>query len=133
MVERTLRRILLVEDEPDIQTIAGLSLRAVGGFEVEVCGSGAEALDRFPSFSPDLVVLDVMMPGLTGPATFEALQGLREGASVPVVFMTAKIQPGEVDQLMALGAAGVIAKPFDPMALAGQIRALWEKHTAARA
>lgn len=126
MEPRPLRRILLAEDEPDIQAIVGLALRSVGGFEVEICGDGPEVLDRFLSGSPDLVVLDVMMPGMTGPEALKELRRLPGGAGIPVIFMTAKVQPGEVEQLKALGAAGVIPKPFDPMTLASQIRALWE-------
>jgi two-component system OmpR family response regulator len=124
---KPLHRILLVEDEPDIQAIAGLALRAVGGFEVEVCGTGEEALGKFAAFAPDLVLLDVMMPGMSGPTIFGELRKLSGGDTVPVVFITAKVQPGEVSQLNSLGAAGVIAKPFDPMTLADQVRALWEK------
>lgn len=127
MVTSPLRRILLVEDEPDIQAIAGLALRAVGGFEVEVCGTGAEALEAFPTFAPDLVLMDVMMPGMSGMEAFERLRKLPGGATVPVVFMTARVQTGEVDQIKSLGAAGVIPKPFDPMTLADQVKALWEQ------
>lgn len=125
MSERPLNRILLVEDEPDIQAIAGLALRTVGGFEVEICGDGPAAIERFASFSPDLVLLDVMMPGMTGPSVLKEIRRLSGGPEVPVVFMTAKVQAGEVTQLRALGAAGIIPKPFDPMTLADQIRALW--------
>ena len=126
MEPRALRRILLAEDEPDIQAIAGLALRGVGGFEVEICSDGPSVLARFAPFSPDLVVLDVMMPGMAGPTVLDELRRLPGGASVPVVFMTAKVQAREVEQLKALGAAGVIPKPFDPMTLAAQLRALWE-------
>jgi two-component system, OmpR family, response regulator len=127
MEPKPLSRILLVEDEPDIQAIAGLALRAVGGFEVDVCSCGEDALRRFREVSPDLVLLDVMMPGMGGPAVFEELRKIPGGEAVPVVFMTAKVQAGEVSQLSSLGAAGVIAKPFDPMTLADQIRELWAR------
>ena len=127
MAPKPLSRILLVEDEPDIQAIAGLALRAVGGFEVDVCSCGEDALRRFREVVPDLVLLDVMMPGMGGPVVLGELRKLPGGETVPVVFMTAKVQPGEVSQLNSLGAAGVIAKPFDPMTLADEVRALWEK------
>src|ERR1700710_1645950 len=109
-----LRRILFVEDDPDIQVVATLALESLGGFSVLGCASGAEALARFADYTPDLVLLDVMMPGLDGPATLEALRRLPAG-SVPVVFMTARVQAHEILQYRAMGAVEVIAKPFDPM------------------
>lgn len=125
---KPLARILMVEDEPDIQTVAKLALEAVGGFTVRTCSSGPEALDVAPSFRPDLVLLDVMMPGLDGPGTLDALRRTPDGAALPVLFMTAKVQPQEVAHLKALGALGVIAKPFDPMTLASTIREIWAEH-----
>jgi len=121
-----LQRILYVEDEPDIQAVAKLALEMVGGFSVKICSSGEEAMREAAAFAPDMILLDVMMPGMDGPTT---LQNLRENpalATVPVAFMTAKVQPAEVSHYKSLGALDVIAKPFDPMALAGQVRAIWE-------
>ncbi len=120
-----LTRILMVEDEPDIQVVARLALEAVGGFTVHICGSGWDALRQAPDFGPDLVLLDVMMPGIDGPGTLTALRKVPEMAAVPVVFMTAKVQPQEVEGLRALGALDVIAKPFDPMTLSTTIRRIW--------
>ncbi len=125
---KPLTRILMVEDEADIQVIARLALEAVGGFTVSVCGSGAEALARGPSFSPDLVLLDVMMPGLDGPGTLHALREDPAMGDVPVVFMTAKVQPQEIATLKSLGALGVIPKPFDPLTLSSTIRSIWTEH-----
>jgi len=125
---KPLARILMVEDEADIQTVARLALEAVGGFIVCTCSSGREALDLAPSFRPDLVLLDVMMPGLDGPGTLEAMRLGPATAAVPVMFMTAKVQPQEVAHLKALGALGVIAKPFDPMTLSSTIRDIWAAH-----
>jgi two-component system, OmpR family, response regulator len=122
-----LTRILYVEDEPDIQTIAKLALEAVGGFTVKICSSGREALDTVAEFSPDLILLDVMMPGMDGPTTLQALRGLAACATTPVVFMTAKVQPQEVSGYKALGALSVIAKPFDPMTLSDQVRTIWNQ------
>ena len=121
-----LKTILYVEDEPDIRTIAQMALESLGGFKVELCGSGEEAVDRAPNFAPELILLDVMMPGMDGPATFRALRALPGTAETPVIFMTAKTQTHEVAALIELGAIGVIPKPFDPIALADQINALWE-------
>ena len=125
-----LNRILYIEDEPDIQAVAQLALEAVGGFTLKVCSSGEEGLDCAISFAPDLFLLDVMMPGLNGPDTYKALKEIPEVADVPVIFMTAKVQPTEVEEYKALGALEVIAKPFDPMTLSDQITAIWKKHIA---
>lgn len=121
-----LPRILYVEDEPDIQAVARMALEMVGGFEVKVCSSGEEALREAEHFAPDMILLDVMMPGMDGPSTLEALRRNPSLADTPVAFMTAKVQPAEVAHYKSLGARGVIAKPFDPMTLAGQVRELWQ-------
>src|SRR5512135_223483 len=99
-----LKRILYVEDEPDIQAVARLALEMVGGFTVEVCSSGQEALDKVAAFAPQLVLLDVMMPGMDGPATLAALRQIPSLSGLPVIFMTAKVQPGEVAHYKGLGA-----------------------------
>jgi two-component system, OmpR family, response regulator len=122
-----LERILYVEDDPDIQTVATLALEVVGGFNVKVCSSGEQALDEAVSFSPDMILLDVMMPGMDGPTTLLALRKLASLKNVPAAFMTAKVQPHEVDQLIAFGAESVIAKPFDPMTLSSQVTSIWEQ------
>lgn len=122
----TLQRILYVEDEPDIQAVAKLALEMVGGFTVKVCSSGEEALREAVAFAPDMILLDVMMPGIDGPTTLKALRELPSLAGLPVAFMTAKVQPAEVAHYKTLGARDVIAKPFDPMTLASQVRAIWE-------
>jgi two-component system OmpR family response regulator len=122
-----LSRIMYVDDEPDIRTIVDLVLHTLEGFSVTLCGSGAEALERAPEILPQLVLLDVMMPGMDGPETLRALRALPATSAVPVVFVTAKVQPAEVARFRGLGAADVIAKPFDPLALAGQVRAIWSR------
>ena len=121
-----IKKILYVEDEPDIQKVAKLALEHVGGFEVLVC-SGPEAIDKGPVFEPDMILLDVMMPGMDGPATLEALRKIDSLAATPAVFLTAKVLPTEIQRYKELGALDVIAKPFDPMALSDQVRAVWEK------
>ena len=126
-MDRVLQRILYVEDEPDIQAVARLSLEHIGGFTVEVCSSGHEALEKLPLFKPDLILLDVMMPSMDGPTTLQALRATPEGNTVPVAFMTAKVQPQEIAQYKLLGAIDVIPKPFDPMTLADKVRAIWER------
>ena len=124
---KNLAKILCVEDEADIQTVAKMALETVGGFVVEMCGSGEEAIEKTPKFAPDLILLDVMMPGMDGLTTFRALRALPEAEATPIVFMTAKSQAHEVEQLLGLGALGVISKPFDPIDLSKQVATLWEK------
>lgn len=125
MTQVDMQRILYVEDEPDIQTIAKIALESVGGFTVKVCSSGREALQCVAGFSPDLVLMDVMMPEMDGPTTLARLRELPEAEKTPVIFMTAKVQPDEVAHFKSLGAIEVIAKPFDPMRLSEQVRAAW--------
>ncbi len=130
--EGRLRRILLVEDELDIQMVARLALEDIGSFEVEVCGSGTEALEIAPRFKPGIILLDVMMPAPDGPATLKALAQNPETASMPVVFVTAKAQSHEVEEYRQLGAVDVIVKPFDPMTLADRIHEIWRRYQEGR-
>ena len=120
-----LKRLMIVDDEPDIRTVAGMALEMVGGFTVRACGSGAEALQSVGEFNPQLVLLDVMMPGMDGPGVLAALRSRPGSACIPVIFLTAKAQPDEIEKLRALGAIGVLAKPFDPMTLADDVKAAW--------
>lgn len=107
-----LSRVLYVEDEPDIRAVAKLAMEAVGGFDVLVCENGEEAVQKSVAFAPQMILLDVMMPIMDGPATLKALRQIPELADVPVAFMTAKVQPHEIEQFKSLGAVGVIPKPF---------------------
>jgi len=120
-----LSKILYVEDEPDIQAIAKLALETIGGFSLEVCSSGTEAIEKGPQFQPDLILMDVMMPGMDGPTTLMELRKDVSLSNTPVVFMTAKVQPQEIAEFKELGAIEVIAKPFDPMTLSEQINSIW--------
>ena len=128
MTGRTLSRVLYVEDESDIQTVAKLALEVVGGLVVQTCDSGEKALAQAQIFSPDLILLDVMMPGMDGPSTLKALRAQPKTANIPVIFMTAKVQPYEIERYRELGAIGVIPKPFDPMTLAQSVRDIWTRH-----
>ncbi|AHF04187.1 chemotaxis protein CheY [Marichromatium purpuratum 984] len=114
--------ILHIEDEPDIRQIVEFALEE--DFRLTQCASGDEALGGAPGLAPDLILLDVMMPGMDGPSTLQRLRRLPHLAQTPVIFMTAKVQQKEREQLEALGALGVISKPFDPMCLGDEIRAL---------
>ena len=123
-----LERILYAEDEPDIQAVAKLALEMIGGFQVMICNNGSEALQKIPGFTPDLILLDVMMPLMDGPTTLKNLRADPATASIPVIFLTAKVQPPEVAMYQAMGALNVMAKPFDPMTLAAQVKQIWEAH-----
>jgi two-component system OmpR family response regulator len=123
-----LRRVLLVEDDPDIQAVAKLALEAIGGYEVRLCGSGSQAVEEAAGFAPDLILLDVMMPDMDGPATLRALRNIPQISQTPVVFMTAKVQPYEVASIKEMGAIDVISKPFDPMTLSTIVGRIWSQH-----
>lgn len=114
---KTISKVLLVDDEPHIRRIGELSLKGVGKWTAVLASSGAEALTIAERENPDLILLDVMMPGMDGPATLQQLRATESTARIPVIFMTAKVQKHEVDKYLAAGAVGVIPKPFDPMAL----------------
>jgi len=122
-----LTRILYVEDEPDIRMVAQLALEAVGGFTLEACSSGQEALEKIAAFRPQLILMDVMMPGMDGPTALARIRELPAFAGTPVVFMTAKVQPQEVASYKQLGAVDVVPKPFDPMTLASTLETIWER------
>lgn len=117
-----IRRVMLVDDEDDIRTIAELSLSAVGGLETVLAASGDEALEMALEQRPDVILLDVLMPGMDGPTLFRHLQANPSTATIPVIFMTARVQRREVERYLALGVAGVVPKPFDPMTLAATVR-----------
>ena len=118
-------RILIIDDEEDIRAIAALSLETVAGWEVAMAGSGAQGVVSAESLQPDGILLDVMMPGMDGRATFAALSKNPRTAKIPVVLLTAKAQGSERQQLAALGVAGVLVKPFDPLTLAGEIASIF--------
>jgi len=122
-----LERILYAEDEPDIQQVASLALELVGGYNLKTCNSGLEALAEIEAYAPQLLLFDVMMPDMDGPTALEKIRELEAFKDTPVIFMTAKVQPNEVQGYLDMGAVDVIAKPFDPMTLAAQIQEIWEK------
>lgn len=116
--------ILLVDDDADIRRVAALSLERIGGFRVALASSGEEAIERAVAEPPDLLLLDVSMPGTDGPATLAALRRDSRTERVPVVFFTAIANAEEVTRLRALGAVGVVGKPFDVMGLSARIRSI---------
>jgi CheY-like chemotaxis protein len=125
-----LKRITLVEDEPDIRAVATLALEKIGGYEVDACPSGAAALKRTPFFLPDFILLDVMMPGMGGEETLRRLKEMPDVIGVPITFITAKAQSSELERYMSLGADGVIPKPFDPITLSERLLEIWREYHA---
>ncbi len=116
------RRVLLVDDEEDIRTIGRIALEDVGGLQVFLACCGQDGLRIAAREQPDVILLDVMMPGMDGPTTLARLQRDPATAAIPVVFVTAKAQHCEIERYLAAGARGVIAKPFDPMSLPDELR-----------
>jgi CheY-like chemotaxis protein len=115
-------RILVVDDEPDIREVLDVSLGLDREFKMRGCASGADALVMAAEWSPTLILLDVMMPLMDGPATLANLRKNPRTVHIPVVFLTARTQTDEIAQYISLGAHGVLSKPFDPMTLAASVR-----------
>ncbi len=115
-------RVLHVDDEPDIRELVEISLLMDNDLSVRSCSSGNEALTAAAEWSPDIILMDVMMPVMDGPQTLNHLRENQATAQIPVVFMTARAQTRELAHFLSLGAAGVIPKPFDPISLAGTVR-----------
>lgn len=124
-MKKALERILLVDDDEDIRAIARLALESVGGLEVMLCAAAEEALAAICRFDPDLVLLDVEMPGTDGPATLALLRAEPSSARLPVIFITAR--GDDAQRFRSLGALEVIVKPFDPLTLARQLREIWDR------
>ncbi|WP_448956350.1 response regulator [Labrys neptuniae] len=125
-------KILYVDDEDDIREVAQISLELEPQFEVRLSSSGSRALVDAAEWQPDLVLLDVMMPGMDGPETLRQLKASDRTATIPVAFITARTQTHQVMQYRAMGAIGVIAKPFDPMVLAKDVKELLQECSASR-
>ncbi len=132
-MSQPLRNILCVDDERDILDVARMCLELVGGYQVTCCESGQAALDVLDGGAvPDVVLLDVMMPGLNGPETLEAIRRRKALDAVPVIFMTARVQEAEVRAYLRMGVTAVIPKPFDPMKLAGEVGMIWNAFNEVR-
>ena len=124
----TARRILIVDDEDDIREVAKVSLEMVGGLEVLTACSGSEAIEKAKAELPDAILLDVMMPDMDGPTTFQNIRADAAIQHIPVIFLTAKVQANDHRKFAELGVSGVIAKPFDPLNLSAQVAKVlgWE-------
>ncbi|MEQ1774758.1 MAG: response regulator [Burkholderiales bacterium] len=127
---KRLEHLLCAEDDPDLQLILEAAL-GFGGLAAVVCESGIHLLKKIAARTPDLILLDVMMPGLDGPATMLELRKLSQTKNTPVIFVTARVQPSEVQRYLDLGAIAVIPKPFDPATLASRIKDIWREHGGA--
>lgn len=121
-------KLLYVEDEADIREIAEFALEDEG-FDINFCESGEQALEQAADFQPEAILLDVMMPGMDGPTTLQNLRTVPGLQTTPVIFLTAKVQPNEIQDFIALGAIDVIPKPFDPMTLGEQIRSILSRNS----
>jgi len=119
--------LLIVDDDDGIRQVASLALTRVGGFNVTSVPSGAKAIAYIQTNTVDVIILDVMMPLMDGPTTLEEIRRLENARHTPVIFLTAKALPSELEKLSRLGVIGVLTKPFDPMTLSLQIRELLEK------
>ena len=115
------KSILVVDDEDDIREVAALSLETIAGYQVITARSGASALSIAAEQQPDAIILDVMMPEMDGPTTFQKLRAQSSTSHIPVVFLTAKVQPSERARFASLGASAVLSKPFDPLTLASEL------------
>lgn len=116
-----MKTVLLIDDEEDIRTVGRISLEGVGGWKVLEAPSGESGLELAVSEAPDAILLDSMMPGMDGAATIERLKADEKMREIPVLFLTAKLQPSDRERYHELGAVGVLAKPFDPMQLPGDV------------
>jgi CheY-like chemotaxis protein len=125
-MQKPLRHVLCIDDDEDIREIVAMCLGATSNIRTTFRHSGNEALQSFPQQRPDLILLDVQMPGLSGPETYRALQNIEASKGIPIVFVTASAGFGETGELLALGAIGVIPKPLDPMMLADDLLRLWQ-------
>ncbi|XPF92603.1 response regulator [Colwellia sp. RE-S-Sl-9] len=121
-------RILYAEDQVDIQQVATLALETVGGLTLKTCNTGLEAVDAIHPFKPQLLLFDVMMPDMDGPTALARIREIDQYKNIPAIFMTAKVQSKEIQNYLDMGALAVIAKPFDPMTLANQIKEIWQRN-----
>lgn len=125
-MQKDLKRILYLEDDPSIAEIAQLSLRDISGYDVLHCSSGREAIDKYSDFAPDLLLFDVMLPDLDGRQTLQHIRAEHGRTTAPVIFMTAKAQTHEQQKYMDEGALSVIVKPFDAFTLGAHLQSLWQ-------
>jgi CheY-like chemotaxis protein len=115
-------KVLIIDDERDVRDIARLSLVRLGGMEISEAENGQEGLSKAVDEMPDAILLDVVMPVMDGPSTLASLRRHPATAAIPVIFLTAKVNRHDEGDLAGLGAAGIVAKPFNPLTLPSQVR-----------
>ena len=123
-----LKKIIYADDQEDILLFAEYALKNYGKFDTLMCESGIEALEKIDAYNPDLIILDFMMPKLDGPQTLRKIRQIPPFKTTPVIFITAKIFPNEVEDLMKCdsGVIGLIPKPFDPVTISDSIQSIWD-------
>ncbi|WP_107980817.1 response regulator [Pseudoduganella sp. UC29_71] len=124
-----LSSILYVEDDPHVRGVAKMALEVIGHFQVRECSSGRTALLAAADFHPDLILLDVQVPGNEGVATLAQLRRMPHLCRTPAMFVTGLVSAADMALYVAAGAAGIIAKPLEPLRLAGQVRRLWDEQS----
>ncbi len=127
---KALKNVLCIDDDQDILQVAQMCLETVAGFDVTCIDSGIRAVKEAAQINPDIILLDVMMPGMDGPSTLLKLRQIPELEKTPIIFMTARVQDKEVEEYLALGANGVVSKPFDPMLISEQIYSVYDNFHA---
>jgi two-component system, OmpR family, response regulator len=132
MATRKIHSVLFVDDDPDVCEVVQATLSLIAGLQVYTAGSGEQAIDLAYELRPDLVLMDVVMPGLDGPSTLKRMRELAPISEIPVIFLSAKVLPATVAHFLELGAIGVIGKPFDPLKLSDELLSQWKRADAAR-
>jgi two-component system OmpR family response regulator len=132
MATRKIHSVLFVDDDPDVCEVVQATLGLIAGLQVYTAGSGEQAIDLAYELRPDLVLMDVVMPGLDGPSTLKRMRKRAPISEIPVIFLSAKVHPATAAHFLELGAIGVIGKPFDPLNLCDQVLSLWKQAGAAR-
>ena len=127
MPDSELRHILYVDDEPDMRMLVQLTLENMGSMKVTACESGFEAVEIAQNNAPQLILLDVLMPDMDGPAVLKEIMSNPKTANIPVIFLTGRSAADSVASYKEMGAKGVLAKPFDLVALPDQVRTLWKE------
>ncbi|MEX2304731.1 MAG: response regulator [Waddliaceae bacterium] len=128
-MKEELKKILIIDDDVDSLEIACFSLTAIGGYHVDACSSGSEALEKIEKIKPQLILLDVIMPEMDGIETLKKINKIAGYEEVPVIFLTAKVQVDDMELYQTTGVIGVIIKPYDPMELSNTVKNLWKKKT----
>ncbi len=124
---KELNKIMYAEDEPDIRMIVQVAIEATSPCQIAFAENGKDLLDKVEDFMPDLIMLDVMMPEMDGPTALKKLRENPATKDIPVIFMTAKAQVHELEELKSLGVVDVLTKPFDPIQLYTNIKEIWDR------